>query len=93
MFTVRGGVLATLMDTATGSAVFTNRGDIVAYAAPKLNSRLAVAQLTGAANAVHARRMAYATAEGRITGAGGKLIVHGLDHDPGAAAEAVTRIG
>ncbi|MFC8043423.1 PaaI family thioesterase [Nocardia sp. NPDC057353] len=82
MFTVHGGVLATLMDTAMGSAVFTRLGDGVAYTTLelKLNFIRSVtldgSRLTCAANAVHIGRRT-ATAEGRITDAAGKLIAHG----------------
>ncbi|MEV0358502.1 PaaI family thioesterase [Nocardia sp. NPDC050697] len=82
MFTVHGGVLATLMDTAMGSAVFTRLGDGVAYTTLelKLNFIRSVtldgSRLTCEANAVHVGRRT-ATAEGRITDAAGKLIAHG----------------
>ncbi|MFI9408546.1 PaaI family thioesterase [Nocardia gamkensis] len=82
MFTVHGGVLATLMDTAMGSAVFTKLGDGVAYTTLELKVNfirsvtLDGSRLTCEANAVHVGRRT-ATAEGRITDAGGKLIAHG----------------
>lgn len=82
MFTVHGGVLATLMDTAMGSAVFTKLGDGVAYTTLelKLNFIRSVtldgSRLTCEASAVHVGRRT-ATAEGRITDAAGKLIAHG----------------
>ncbi|MFC8528204.1 PaaI family thioesterase [Nocardia sp. NPDC057227] len=82
MFTVHGGVLATLMDTAMGSAVFTKLGDGVAYTTLelKLNFIRSVtldgSRLTCEANAVHLGRRT-ATAEGKITDAAGKLIAHG----------------
>ncbi|WP_063053900.1 PaaI family thioesterase [Nocardia arthritidis] len=82
MFTVHGGVLATLMDTAMGSAVFTKLGDGVAYTTLELKVNfirsvtLDGSRLTCEANAVHVGRRT-ATAEGRITDASGKLIAHG----------------
>lgn len=82
MFTVHGGVLATLMDTAMGSAVFTKLGDGVAYTTLELKVNFIRAvtldgsRLTCEATAVHVGRRT-ATAEGRITDAGGKLIAHG----------------
>ncbi|MGQ4599402.1 hotdog fold thioesterase [Nocardia sp. R6R-6] len=82
MFTVHGGVLATLMDTAMGSAVFTKLGDGVAYTTLELKVNfirsvtLDGSRLTCEATAVHVGRRT-ATAEGRITDARGKLIAHG----------------
>lgn len=82
MFTVHGGVLATLMDTAMGSAVFTELGDGIAYTTLELKVNfirsvtLDGSRLTCEATAVHVGRRT-ATAEGRITDAGGKLIAHG----------------
>lgn len=82
MFTVHGGVIATLMDTAMGSAVFTKLADNTAYTTLelKVNFIRSVAidgsRLTCEANAVHVGRRT-ATAEGRITDANGKLIAHG----------------
>lgn len=82
MFTVHGGVLATLMDTAMGSAVFTKLGDGIAYTTLelKVNFIRGVAadgkRLTCEAHAVHVGRRT-ATAEGKITDAAGKLIAHG----------------
>lgn len=82
MFTVHGGVLATLMDTAMGSAVFTKLGDGVAYTTLELKVNfirsvtLDGSRLTCEANAVHVGRRT-ATAEGRITDASDKLIAHG----------------
>ncbi|WP_067562457.1 PaaI family thioesterase [Nocardia acidivorans] len=82
MFTVHGGVIATLMDTAMGSAVFTKLGDGVAYTTLELKVNfirsvtLDGSRLTCEATAVHVGRRT-ATAEGRITDAAGKLIAHG----------------
>ncbi|WP_454197708.1 PaaI family thioesterase [Nocardia sp. Marseille-Q1738] len=82
MFTVHGGVLATLMDTAMGSAVFTKLRDGVAYTTLELKVNFIRAvtldgsRLTCEATAVHVGRRT-ATAEGRITDAAGKLIAHG----------------
>ncbi|WP_282782102.1 PaaI family thioesterase [Nocardia sp. CC201C] len=82
MFTVHGGVIATLMDTAMGSAVFTRLGDGVAYTTLELKVNFIRAvtldgsRLTCEATVVHVGR-STATAEGRITDANGKLIAHG----------------
>ncbi|MEC3955955.1 PaaI family thioesterase [Nocardia sp. CDC153] len=82
MFTVHGGVIATLMDTAMGSAVFTKLGDNTAYTTLELKVNfirsvgIDGSRLTCEANAVHVGRRT-ATAEGRITDANGKLIAHG----------------
>ncbi|MCA2206952.1 PaaI family thioesterase [Nocardia rosealba] len=82
MFTVHGGVLATLLDTAMGSAVFTELGDGIAYTTLELKVNFIRAvtldgsRLTCDATAVHVGRRT-ATAEGRITDAAGKLIAHG----------------
>ncbi|WP_405496310.1 PaaI family thioesterase [Nocardia sp. NBC_00511] len=82
MFTVHGGVIATLMDTAMGSAVFTKLGDNTAYTTLelKVNFIRSVAidgkRLICEATAVHVGRRT-ATAEGRITDIDGKLIAHG----------------
>ncbi|MQY27385.1 PaaI family thioesterase [Nocardia aurantia] len=82
MFTVHGGVLATLLDTAMGSAVFTRLADGVAYTTLELKVNFIRSvtpegsRLTCDAEAVHVGRRT-ATAEGRITDAAGKLIAHG----------------
>ncbi|MFF0488196.1 PaaI family thioesterase [Nocardia sp. NPDC003482] len=82
MFTVHGGVLATLLDTAMGSAVFTKLADGIAYTTLELKVNfirsvtLDGSRLTCDAKAVHVGRRT-ATAEGRITDAAGKLIAHG----------------
>lgn len=82
MFTVHGGVIATLMDTAMGSAVFTKLGDGTAYTTLELKVNfirsvtMDGSRLTCEATAVHVGRRT-ATAEGRITDADGKLIAHG----------------
>ncbi|MFD6156315.1 PaaI family thioesterase [Nocardia sp. NPDC060256] len=82
MFTVHGGVIATLMDTAMGSAVFTKLGDGVAYTTLELKVNfirsvtLDGSRLTCEANAIHVGRRT-ATAEGRIVDGNGKLIAHG----------------
>ncbi|MFF0543595.1 PaaI family thioesterase [Nocardia thailandica] len=82
MFTVHGGVLATLLDTAMGSAVFTRLGDGIAYTTLELKVNfirsvtLDGSRLTCEATAVHVGRRT-ATAEGRIHDAAGKLVAHG----------------
>ncbi|MET9030426.1 PaaI family thioesterase [Nocardia sp. NPDC004168] len=82
MFTVHGGVLATLMDTAMGSAVFTKLGDGMAYTTLELQVnfiRLVMldgSRLTCEANGMHVGRRT-AVAESRITDATGQLIANG----------------
>ncbi|GAA5061537.1 PaaI family thioesterase [Nocardia callitridis] len=81
MFTVHGGVIATLMDTAMGSAVFTKLGDGVAYTTLELSVNfirsVAVdgSRLTCEASAVHVGRRT-ATAQARVVDANGKLVAH-----------------
>ncbi|MCL9794084.1 PaaI family thioesterase [Frankia sp. AgKG'84/4] len=82
MFTVHGGVLATLMDTAMGSAVFTALPADTYYTTLelKVNFVRSVA-LTGdllscTAKTVHVGRRT-ATAEATVTAENGKLIAHG----------------
>ncbi|HEY1822021.1 MAG TPA: PaaI family thioesterase [Trebonia sp.] len=82
LFTVHGGVLATLMDTAMGSAVFTTLDDGAYYTTLELKANFIRAaradgkRLTCAANTVHVGRRT-ATAEARITDPDGKLVAHG----------------
>jgi uncharacterized protein (TIGR00369 family) len=81
MFTVHGGVLATLMDTAMGSAVFTCLGDGAYYTTLELKAnfirpvRAGGERLTCVGQTIHVGR-STATAEARITGPGGALIAH-----------------
>ena len=82
MFTVHGGVIATLMDTAMGSAVYTAIPDGALYTTLelKVNFVRPVALdgdlLTFEAKVVHVGKR-IATAEGRVTDPKGKLIAHG----------------
>ncbi len=82
MFTVHGGVLSTLMDTAMGSAVFTRLPDETAYTTLELKVNfirpvpMDGETLTCEARAVHVGRRT-ATAEARISDPGGRLIAHG----------------
>jgi acyl-CoA thioesterase len=82
LFTVHGGVLATLMDTAMGSAVFTMLDDGAYYTTLELkanfirSARADGKRLTCVANAIHVGRRT-ATAEARVTDADGKLVAHG----------------
>jgi len=82
MFTVHGGVLATLMDTAMGSAVFTRLPADIYYTTLELKVNfvrpvsLTAPALTCVARTVHVGRRT-ATAECTVTGAGGKLVAHG----------------
>ncbi|SDD10822.1 PaaI family thioesterase [Actinokineospora iranica] len=82
MYAVHGGVLATLMDTAMGSAVFTKLGDGVLYTTLELKVnfirtvRVDGERLRCEANTIHVGR-STATAEARITDPSGKLIAHG----------------
>jgi acyl-CoA thioesterase len=81
MFTVHGGVLATLMDTAMGSAVFTRLGDGAYYTTIELtanfirSARADGKTLTCVAQTIHVGRHT-ATAEARITGPDGRLVAH-----------------
>jgi acyl-CoA thioesterase len=79
-FTVHGGVLVTLMDTAMGSAVFTMLDDDVYFTTLELKANFIRAvrpddgkRLTCEANIIHVGRRT-ATAEARITDPDGKLI-------------------
>ncbi|HJQ48347.1 MAG TPA: PaaI family thioesterase [Amycolatopsis sp.] len=82
MLTVHGGVLSTLMDTAMGSAIFTELPDATAYTTLelKVNFIRGVAlddgELRCEATTVHVGRRT-ATAEARIHNADGKLVAHG----------------
>jgi uncharacterized protein (TIGR00369 family) len=82
MYTVHGGVIATLMDTAMGSAVYTAIPDGALYTTLELKVnfirpvQLDGDTLTCEATVVHAGKRT-ATAEGRVTDANGKLIAHG----------------
>jgi acyl-CoA thioesterase len=82
LFTVHGGVLATLMDTAMGSAVYTALPDGVLYTTLelKVNFIRAVSadgpRLTCTAETVHVGRRS-ATAQATVLDAGGRLIAHG----------------
>jgi acyl-CoA thioesterase len=81
MFTVHGGVLATLMDTAMGSAVFTRLGDGWYYTTLELKAnfirpvQLGGKRLTCVGQTIHVGRRT-ATAEARITDPDGALIAH-----------------
>ncbi len=82
MFTVHGGVLATLMDTAMGSALYTMLADGHAYTTLELKVNFIRAvpingsRLTCRANTIHVGRTT-GTSEAKITDANGKLIGHG----------------
>ncbi|MCK9902896.1 phenylacetic acid degradation protein [Parafrankia colletiae] len=82
MYTVHGGVISTLMDTAMGSAVYTRLPDGMLYTTLelKVNFIRAVAlddeALTCVATAVHVGRRT-ATAEARVTNHAGALVAHG----------------
>jgi acyl-CoA thioesterase len=79
MFTVHGGVLATLMDTAMGSAVYTCLDDGVYYTTLELKAnfirpaRSGGPRLTCVGQTVHVGRRT-ATAEARVTDPVGTLI-------------------
>jgi acyl-CoA thioesterase len=81
MFTVHGGVLATLMDTAMGSAVYTRLGDGWYYTTLELKAnfirsvQIGGKRLTCAGQTIHVGRRT-ATAEARITDPRGALIAH-----------------
>jgi acyl-CoA thioesterase len=82
LFTVHGGVLATLMDTAMGSAVFTLLDDDAFYTTLELKANFIRAvradgsRLTCVGETIHLGRRT-ATAQARITDDGGRLIAHG----------------
>ncbi|CUU54575.1 uncharacterized domain 1-containing protein [Parafrankia irregularis] len=82
MMTVHGGVISTLMDTAMGSAVYTQLPEGVLYTTLelKVNFIRAVALdddlLTCVGSAVHVGRRT-ATAEARVTNRAGALVAHG----------------
>ena len=81
MLTVHGGVLATLVDTAMGSAVFTRLPDATVYTTLELKVnfiravRLDDGELSCEATAVHVGRRT-ATAEAKVHNANGKLVAH-----------------
>lgn len=82
LLTVHGGVLSTLMDTAMGSAIYTQLPDNTAYTTLelKVNFIRAVAlndpELRCTATTVHIGRRT-ATAQADILSAEGKLVAHG----------------
>ncbi len=82
MFIVHGGVIATLMDTAMGSAVYTMLPDGALYTTLefKVNFIRTLAldadPVSCEARTVHVGRRT-ATAEARVTGAAGAVIAHG----------------
>ncbi|NKQ58654.1 PaaI family thioesterase [Amycolatopsis sp. K13G38] len=82
MLTVHGGVLSTLMDTAMGSAIFTELPDATAYTTLELKVNfirpvaLDDGELRCEATTVHVGRRT-ATAEARIHNAESKLVAHG----------------
>lgn len=82
MFTVHGGVIATLMDTAMGSAVYTSLPADTLYTTLELKVNfirsvsLDAEPLTCEGRSVHVGRRT-ATAEARVTDAAGKLVAHG----------------
>lgn len=82
MLTVHGGVLTTLMDTAMGSAIFTQLPDATAYTTLELKANFIRpvsvddAELRCEASTVHVGRRT-ATAQAQIVNGGGKLVAHG----------------
>lgn len=82
MLTVHGGVLATLMDTAMGSAIFTQLPDATLYTTLELKVNfirpvaLDDSELRCEATTVHVGRRT-ATAQAHIHNAAGKLVAHG----------------
>ncbi|MQY27394.1 cytochrome P450 [Nocardia aurantia] len=82
LFTVHGGVISTLLDTAMGSAVYTAIEDGALYTTLELKVNfirsvgLEDDVLTCEAKVLHAGRRT-ATAEGRVTDAKGRLVAHG----------------
>jgi len=80
--TVHGGVAATLLDSAMGVAVHTtlNEGEAYTTLELKVNYVRAITQDTGpvvATGSVIHRGGRVATAEVRLTDAGGRLLAHG----------------
>ena len=81
MYTVHGGVLATLMDTAMGSAVFTCLGDGAYYTTLGLTANFVRAARAGGKRLTCVGQTTHvgsrtATAEARITDPAGTLIAH-----------------
>ncbi|KJE20292.1 hypothetical protein FF36_05413 [Frankia torreyi] len=82
MFTVHGGVIATLMDTAMGSAVYTSLPADLFYTTLELkvnfvrSVNLDAAALECVGRTVHVGRRT-ATAEAQVTNSAGKLVAHG----------------
>jgi uncharacterized protein (TIGR00369 family) len=82
MFTVQGGVLATLMDAAMGSAVHTTLEDGLHYTTLELKANFVRPvpidgdRLTCVATTIHVGKRT-ATAQAQVTGEGGKLVAHG----------------
>ena len=82
MLTVHGGVLSTLMDTAMGSAIFTQLPDSTVYTTLelKVNFIRGVAldeeEIRCVATTVHVGRRT-ATAQAEIHNGAGKLVAHG----------------
>nr|WP_051054553.1 PaaI family thioesterase [Frankia sp. QA3] len=82
MFTVHGGVIATLMDTAMGSAVYTSLPADTSYTTLELkvnfvrSVNLDAAALECVGRTVHVGRRT-ATAEAQVTSADGRLVAHG----------------
>jgi len=80
--TVHGGIAATLLDSAMGVAVHTtlNEGETYTTLELKVNYVRAITQATGpvvATGSVIHRGGRVATAEARLTDAGGRLLAHG----------------
>jgi uncharacterized protein (TIGR00369 family) len=82
LYTVHGGVIATLLDTAMGSAVYTAISDGAMYTTLEIKVNfvrsvpLDGTRLTCEAEVVHVGSRT-ATAEGRVTDADGRLVAHG----------------
>ena len=80
--TVHGGIAATLLDSAMGCAVHTTLDEGEAYTTLelKVNYVRAITEATGrvvATGSVIHRGGRVATAEARLTDAGGRLLAHG----------------
>lgn len=82
LYIVHGGVLSTLMDTALGSAIFSQLPDHTSYSTLELNVhftrsvKLDAGMIRCEAEAVHVGRRT-ATAQARITDETGRLVAHG----------------
>ncbi len=82
LYTVHGGVLATLMDTAMGSAVYAALPERTTYTTAELSTKFVRAvrlddpEITCEASVLHLGKQT-ATAECRVVTVDGRLVAHG----------------